>query len=74
MAPTGALALPPTVRRAATPSPPALPHVQVVDEYRAALGLYHRTVTGFQQLRFEVAQCCAQELGLVVELQLPPPS
>ena len=29
-------------------------------------------VRGFQQLRFEVAQCCAQELSLVVELQLQP--
>tara|TARA_B100000780_G_scaffold185100_1_gene129961 strand:+ start:325 stop:468 length:144 start_codon:yes stop_codon:yes gene_type:complete len=27
-------------------------------------------VRGFQQLRFEVAQCCAQEFSLVVELQL----
>ena len=43
---------------------------QVLEEYRAALGLYHRTVRGFQQLRFEVAQCCAQEFSLVVELQL----
>ena len=27
-------------------------------------------VRDFQQLRFEVAQCCAQEFSLVVELQL----
>jgi hypothetical protein len=74
---------------------------KLLDTYRAALGLYHRTVCrppgrqagrqkgtpptcsltcglacplpqvrAFQQLRFEVAQCCAQELSLVVELQL----
>ena len=45
--------------------------LKVVDEYRAALGLYHRTMAYFQQLRFEVAQCCGHELSLVVELTLP---
>ena len=46
--------------------------LKVVDEYRAALGLYHKTMSDFQQLRFEVAQCCGHELSLFVELTLPP--